>query len=155
MDTVVVGLGNVLASDDAVGVEVVRRLAAELLPADVRLVEAATPGLDLVPMLLDFDKAVLVDAIGRGSRPGAVHRLVEEQLSAPGQRPLSAHGISVLDALEVGRILYPERMPRETVLIGIEVENLDGYQDRLTPAVRAAIPAAVQAVLAELRKPRP
>ncbi len=151
MRIVVVGLGNVLASDDAVGVRVIQGLATRGLPAGVQLVEANTPGLDLIPLLLDADRAILVDALCSGEAPGTISRLGGEELHRAPWHSLSGHGLGVLEALELGRLLYPARMPREVVLIGIEVERLDSYQEGLTPALQAAIPGAVEAVAAELR----
>lgn len=152
METVVVGIGNVLASDDAVGLEVVRALAARKLPAGVRVIEAATAGLGLIELLLDADRAILVDAVRGCGTPGAITRLEEADLRSAGPRPFSAHDLALPEALALARALFPERMPREILVVGIEVERLDPCREGLSPPVRAAVPRAVEMIEAELRR---
>ena len=69
----VAGLGNIFNGDDGFGVEVVHRLAARPLPADVRIVDFGIRGLDLAYALADgYAAAILVDAARRGHAPGTV-----------------------------------------------------------------------------------
>ena len=76
-------------------------------------------------------------------------------LSPPGDewsdRSGSAHDLSLLGALALGRVLGMNLPPDEAiVLIAVEVEDVLGFGETCTPAVPAAIPRAVEAVLAEL-----
>ncbi len=65
------GIGNIFLGDDAFGVEVVKRLAAQWLPPGVEVVDFGIKGLDLTYALLDgYDAVILVDAIPRGQRAG-------------------------------------------------------------------------------------
>lgn len=155
----VIGLGNLLASDDAVGIEVARALLRggcwpPIGSPEVRVVEGATAGLGLIDLLLDLDLAILVDAISSGAPPGTVIRLEEDQLPRANLRPLSAHDLALPEALQLGRLLYPDRMPRKTVVFGVEAGQLAPYRQGLTAAVRAAVPEVVKAILSELEAER-
>ena len=69
-DVVVIGVGNVVLSDDGLGVHAVRRLAERHDVAGVEIVEGGTAGLLLLPCLADARRAIVVDAIDTGAAPG-------------------------------------------------------------------------------------
>ena len=77
--TVVIGIGNIVLSDDGLGVHAVRRLR-ELhdLGDGVELVEGGTAGLLLLPHLADARRAIVVDAIDTGTRAGTLVRIEGE-----------------------------------------------------------------------------
>jgi len=80
-NVLVAGVGNVLMSDDGFGVEVIRRLADQQLPADVEIVDIGIRGMHLAYQLLDGYRALLiVDATARGGKPGELY-LLEHDLS--------------------------------------------------------------------------
>jgi hydrogenase maturation protease len=93
----VAGVGNVLLHDDGFGVEVVRRLAQEQLPAGVEITDYGIRALHLAYDLLDgYELLVIVDAMSRGAAPGTVF-VFEPDLQAPpraqGTETLDPHGI--------------------------------------------------------------
>jgi len=68
MRTLVLGLGNELAGDDAVGLLVARAVREELEGvADV--VESSSSGLALIEVFAGYDRAVVVDSIRTGRNP--------------------------------------------------------------------------------------
>jgi hydrogenase maturation protease len=147
----VIGLGSP-HGDDAVGLEVVRRLAAEALPAGASVVACDRPGLDLLEALEGADAAVLVDAVRSGASPGTVCELGPEGLSRG--RTTSSHALGVAHALALSATLG--RLPRRLRVVAIELDAADG--DGLSPAVRAALPSAcvfVRCALAELARELP
>ena len=62
LSTGIIGLGNPLLTDDAVGIIVARQLQ-ELLPEDMFIVEASAGGMELVELMLDHERIILIDAI--------------------------------------------------------------------------------------------
>jgi len=145
--TLIVCLGNPLAADDGAGCAVYTALTSAHLPTRVRLSFIGLGGIDLLEELDGEDRLVVVDAVQLGALPGTVHVLNWEQLPTQHLRPVSGHGIGIREAIEVGRKLYPEKIPREIFLVGVEGECFDQLTDTLTPAVAEAIATAVQAVL--------
>lgn len=148
--TLVVGVGNPLRGDDAVGLVVAREVRAALGPeSDVVVVELWTGGLNLAETLAGFDVAVLVDATAMGGcAPGTVRRLEIEECSSCCYLD-SIHDATFPAALETfSRLGIP--MPTRITVVGVEVERMDVVSESLTPAVEAAVGAAVKAVLSAL-----
>ena len=78
--TAVIGIGNVVLSDDGLGVHAVRRLRDRYrFGDDIELIEGGTAGLLLLPSLADARRAIIVDAIDTGTAPGALVRLDAEK----------------------------------------------------------------------------
>jgi hydrogenase maturation protease len=139
-------VGNSLVGDDAVGCAVYDRLARRP-PAGVRLTYLASSGISLLEYLSGEPLLVVVDAVQFGAAPGVVHVLPLETLPAARGPAVSAHGIGLREALEVGNLLYPGQMPRQAVLVGIEGRCFDAIGAQMTPAVARAVPRAARAVL--------
>jgi hydrogenase maturation protease len=146
----VIGIGNVLEGDDALGPTVVRLFeAAYEVPDDVAVVDGGTPGLDLTAYMAELEALVVVDAIKlKGGAAGEM-----KVLDKPGI--LNRGPIIALSPHEPGlreSILHAEFQgvaPRVVKLIGVVAGSID-FGCQLTPAVRAALPAAVEQVRAEL-----
>lgn len=149
MRVAVIGIGNVLAGDDAVGPHVVRVLEARFeLPDGVQVIDAGTPGYDLTAFLADQDAAILVDAVRTGGPAGELRTFAKAELLE--KRPIlavSPHEPGVREAL-----LNAEFMgvtPPVVRLVGV-VPSATATGIALSPPVRAAVPGAVDAVVREL-----
>jgi hydrogenase maturation protease len=150
MKTLVVGLGNPILGDDGIGIRVARAIANTNCVADskVEFLEASLGGLALAEQLQGYDRVILVDAIQtRGGKPGAVYRLNLDDL--PSYHADSIHDTSLATALQVFRH-QGGHVPSQITIIAIEAVNLHDFGETLTPEVEAAIPFAMDAVLAEL-----
>lgn len=154
MRPLVLGLGNELAGDDAVGLLAARAVRAELerrgeeLLADV-LVSSAS-GLALIELLADRERAVILDAIRTGSRPpGAI---VELDLGAVGRIVApSAHQAGPAELAAVARALGLG-FPRTTRVMAVEVAGPLVLGAPLSPPVAAAIPELAERTVAILRR---
>lgn len=155
---VVVGMGNVLTGDDALGPTVVRVLEAGwCLPPEVETVDAGTPGADLAGVLAEADAAIVVDTVAASGRPGDVVRYDRETLLArPLQPRTNPHAPGLAETLWSLAIVDEE--PVRVVLLGVVPEAVEVGRP-LSPAVDAAVPRVVDAVVGELRvlglEPRP
>ena len=151
---VVIGVGNVLLGDDAIGVRVVeglRRLAEHdplALPRETRLVDGGTLLRDLPHTVKGARGLVLVDALRAGDQEGTISvRHGDAIVSAGGARERSEPD-SIGELLAVARLMG--WLPEPVALVGIEVAHID-YGVELSPVVAAALPAAIVAVADELR----
>jgi hydrogenase maturation protease len=156
MKTLVLGLGNPILTDDGVGIHVVRALAADgcwdqPLPAYVHVTEASVGGLRLLDVLAGVDRAILVDAIQTpGGQPGEIYHLGLHDLRST-LHSGSTHDLTLPGALALGRRLEIALPPEEAItIVAIEAEDVLTFSEGCTPAVEAALPRAVDAVLAEL-----
>jgi hydrogenase maturation protease len=146
MRVLVAGLGNIFHGDDGVGVAVAAALTAQRLPTGVLVRDFGIRGVHLAYELLDgYDLVVLVDAVQRGAAPGTVH-VLEHGVTAPGSGDvlLDAHDMSPDEVLALVPALGGTL--GRVVVVGVEVQSLEPTAELSAP-VRAAVPAAVAAVL--------
>jgi len=154
----VLGLGNVLMGDDALGPWVIEELLAQWeFPEGVSVVDVGTPGLDLTPYLAEADTILLVDTVKSDAPPGTLLVYTRDQLLRHPPPPrLSPHDPGLTEALF--SLDFSGAAPKDIVLIGVvpgRVEKGVG----LTPAVREGVAAAAAEVVAALKalgfEPRP
>lgn len=146
----VLGLGNVLCSDDGLGVAAVELLRRRCeLPANVELMDGGTLGLTLLTHLRGFDDVILVDAIRGDGPPGTLVRLEGDEVAPATRRRLSVHQVGVADLLDALRLL--DAYPRRLVLLGLVPETLKLELAR-SPAVESRIPVLVERVAEEIRE---
>jgi hydrogenase maturation protease len=147
----VIGLGNVLMGDDAFGPWVTQVLLAEYeFPDGVSVEDLGTPGLDLVPYVMDKDALVLVDTVRSDAPSGTIRTYGRAELlqHAP-QARLSPHDPGVKEALLSAE--FAGRGPRELLLVGA-VPLTTAMGVGLSAPLRAAVPRAVEVVLEELER---
>lgn len=158
MKTLVLGLGNPILTDDGVGVRVAEAVQAQLpagTPIDVR--EVSVGGLTLMESMVGYDRVIVIDAmivdamLRRNGSPGKIRRMTLEDLEAisPTQHSASTHDTSLVTALAMGRRMGLH-LPEDVVIFAVDVENVIDFGDEPTPAVAAAIPEVVAAVLGEI-----
>jgi len=144
------GLGNDLLTDDAIGLHVVRQLQREWagLPA-IEIRETTEMGLALLDYLTGYRAVVIVDSIQTGREaPGFVHELDAASLAQlTGRTP---HFVGVGETLALGRQLNLP-MPQEVKIFAIEVEDPFTLGQRMTPTLQANLPAIVERVAAAVR----
>lgn len=141
----VIGVGNPYRRDDGVGLAVLAALGYGI--------EATGEALELLGLMRDNDRVVLVDAMSVGAPAGTVSVLHcrDGRWDHPLPPSASTHGLGVGDAL--GLALALGWAPVDLHVIGIETADR-GYGEGLSPAVGAAVPKAAQIARA-LTAPRP
>lgn len=138
----VVCIGNDLVADDAAGCLLHARLEREALPPSVRLLLVGVGGIRLIDDLSGEDLLVVCDAVHFGSPVGTVHRIDWDDVPSLSGPAVSAHGIGLREVLEITRVLYPERLPKRAVLVGIEGVCFDQFEPPSPPVVAAVDRAA-------------
>jgi hydrogenase maturation protease len=139
------GLGNDILTDDAVGLNVVHELQAELgghPSIDIR--ETTEMGLALLDFITGYRTVVIVDSIQTGKAPpGFLHQLDASALNQlTGRTP---HFVGVSETLALGRQLGLA-MPEQVRIFAIEVEDPFTLGTSMTPALQAALPGIVQRI---------
>lgn len=140
----ILGLGNVLCSDDGVGPAAVAELRRRYrTPADAAVLDGGTLGLALLPHLESARDVILVDAVAGEGPPGSLVDLSGSDVPPAVRERLSPHQIGVADLLQGAR--WRDRLPARLQLLGIVPATLKTGLG-LSPAVRAALPALVRRV---------
>lgn len=147
----VLGLGNVLMSDEGVGVHVVRALEKHRLPENVECLDGGTGGFILLEPLQIAARIVLIDAAADGNPLGTVTRTTP-QFSRDYPPTLTAHDVGVKDLLDV---FYMQSGVREVILYAITIDPHQPISMSLSPLGAQAADEAVQRILAELEADRP
>ena len=144
----VLGIGNLVMSDDGVGVKVVQQLQRLYRFAEnVEIMDGGTLGLDLLPKLEGINHLIVVDAVETGRKPGTCVRLTGEELPIALETKVSPHQMGLKDLLSVARLLG--HSPREMVLIGVQPGSIE-MGTELTAEVEATVDSLIQNVLNEL-----
>lgn len=149
---VVAGVGNLLLRDEGVGIHVVNELRKHSLPEYVEVYDFGVRGLGILDSLEGADKAILVDAVKMGDKPGTIYRFSLDEIETEDRilKMISIHDLDLMTAVRIGKFTY--KLPKDIVVIGIEPETADEYGMELTPKVKEAVPKVVQAVLDEIKK---
>jgi hydrogenase maturation protease len=146
----VLGLGNVLCTDDGAGVAAVHLLRREHeLPDGVIALDGGTLGLDLLPLVERADRVILLDAVRADGPPGTLVRLDGGDVAPAVRDRLSPHQIGVADLLGGAALL--DRYPAEVVIVGVVPATIE-LGLGCSPAVAARVPALVEGALAELAR---
>ncbi len=142
----VLGVGNVLLSDEGAGVRVVEQLQRSyVFPPQVELIDGGTMGLDLLGYLDDKSHLFIVDAIVSTQPPGSV--LIEKLLDPPAyfRQKISPHQIGLSELLAVAAM--QDCLPPAITLFGIVPLDLStgiGLSREVSGAVGQVVLAVVQ-----------
>jgi len=144
---VILALGNLIRSDDGVGVSALRELEKDpRLPDWVVLVEGGTKGLELLPYICAAKRLLVLDTVDVCAKPGAVFRIAGDDLrTLPGAG--SVHEFELADMLNALRLMGRE--PTDIVLLGVQPLTTE-LGTVLSVPVQQALPTLVEAALSEL-----
>jgi hydrogenase maturation protease len=146
---VIVGIGNLIRTDDGLGVHALERLRRDpRVPAGVTLIDGGTYGIELLAYISDSTHLLLLDAIDVGERPGTLIRMVNEELRGL-PCAASVHQVGLADLLATLPLV--STTPRETVLLGV-VPASTGWGTSLSPEVGAALADLVDGAVRQLQE---
>ncbi len=149
-DTLILGVGNPLMGDDAVGVLIAQQLQQrDDLPDHVTVIDGGTDGLGLIPVMEPYRRVILVDAIPMGLQPGAIRRFTWDEVRiSQREQTFSLHQNDMAQALSLAEALG--NLPSQIVFYGIQPQN-NNWDQPLSPAVERALPALIEALIHEVR----
>lgn len=137
--TLVIGCGNLLRGDDAVGPIFIRHLWQRGLPSGVRCADGGTGGMDVAFQMRGVPHVILVDACSSGSEPGALFKLPGREVEhLPPLTGINLHAFRWDHALAFARWLLKDQYPAHVTVYLIEAAQLD-FGEPLSPAVDAAM----------------
>jgi len=151
MKTIVLGVGNPILKDDGAGIHVIRQLKKYVKDPDVTLDEAMTGGMNLLDMIIGYEKAILIDTVKmKGAKTGEVRRFSLRDFSSV--HSANPHDVDLLEAIKLAEKLGETRIPKEIVIVGISVnESQHVFGEQLSERMAKAVPKAVETVISELK----
>ena len=152
MKTLVLGIGNDILGDDGVGIHVARAVARKISTKEARVEETGAAGLSLLELIKGHERLIIADAIlTDNTQVGKIHRLTLKDL-AKTNNSITPHDAALATTLEIGNSLFPGEMPREVVVYGVQIPNVEQFSGKMSPAVKAAVPEVVRLILAEIKR---
>jgi hydrogenase maturation protease len=148
MRIVVLGVGNILLSDEGLGVRAVERLpGAYSLPPEVELIDGGTCGMELLEDLEGLDALIMVDAIRSGKPAGTPIRLVGDAIPVFFKTKLSPHQVGLCDVLAT--LAFLGRAPASTTILGLQPQSL-ALGMELSSEIEARMPDLLRMIIDQL-----
>jgi len=147
-DTVVIGVGNTILSDDGAGVHAARLLQGDpRVPAGVTILDGGTLGIELVPYASDASRVLFLDAVNSGAAPGTLTRMTGRDLLGT-SGGWSVHQLGVADL--IAALALVSAGPQDIVVLGVQPAKTD-WGTSLSPDVESALSGLVDKALAQLQ----
>jgi hydrogenase maturation protease len=112
----VLGVGNVLLSDEGIGVHIARRLQSMQLPPQMEVVDGGTGGYELIGFFQERKKVIIVDCVEAAEPAGTMICATPDQLDLRWKGAYSAHQTGLSELLHHARQLVPQP---EITIVGI------------------------------------
>ena len=148
----VMGVGNILMSDDGIGIHVIRAVQKLELPDDIELLDGGTASMSYLDNLSNREKVIIIDAVKGNDKPGTIYRFTPADICVQKDMITSLHQIGILDSLTMSKFIG--NPPQNVVIFGIEPAVME-WGMTLSPGVNAVIPELVEMICKELRIPAP
>lgn len=150
VDVMVLGIGCTLYSDEGFGVRVVEKMQRKYEFSDkVLLVDGGVLGVNLLGVISKPNHLIVVDAVRNKGKPGDLYRLEGDEIPARIRAKNSLHQVDFLEALTLCQAL--DKVP-ETVILGIEPEDIETLSTELTPTTQSKVDAVIEMVLGEIKR---
>ena len=146
---VVLGVGNILLTDEGLGVHVIEDLKANYnFTPQISLIDGGTMGMELLTYMRGMKKILLVDAVNGGEAPGTIYEFPHRELEQYFTDHISVHEVGMQDILRIRAI--QENPLEDAIVIGVEPESLEvGFEP--SEPVQRALPEVKERVLRVLR----
>ncbi len=146
MKLLVLGIGNLLLTDDGLGVHAVTELMKEDFPKNVTLMDGGTFTHDVFYLFEEYTHVLVLDILHANKEAGTIYKLTEKELVENKEQRMSIHDIDLLDSLNMASLLYKKRP--ELFILGMEPHDYLTWSMDLSPKIQESLPAFV----AEARK---
>ena len=144
----VLGVGNILLTDEGIGVHAVHELLKEDWPDTVTFMDGGTFTQDIFYLFQDYDTILVLDIVKGEQEPGTIYRLTEADLRQDKKQTLSLHDIDLLDSLAMSEM---QGHKPELFVLGIEPETL-GWNMQLSATLEKLFPSFLKLAREEIQK---
>jgi len=146
----VIGTGNILLRDEGIGVHIIRTIGERYrFPDNVRLIDAGTMGIDLLPFIEDSERLLIIDAVDLKKPAGTIELINGKDLPAILNSKISVHQIGLSDLLFA--IRFRELPLKEICLIGIQPDSI-GTGTELSDVIKEQVDTLIEHTISLLRE---
>lgn len=146
----VLGIGNMLLTDDGVGVFAAQELMKETWPESVSIKEAGTFTHDIFYSFNGFTQLLVLDVVHANGAPGTIYKLSEEALIKDEKQRLSIHDIDLIDSLNMAEMLFGSRP--SLCILGVEPYDYTTWNIGLSEDVRKVFPDYMKCIYDEIQR---
>lgn len=152
MKTIILGVGNLILGDDGVGIHVANELKKHVKDPKVTIDDAITGGMNLLDLILGYDKAIIIDAVKTDKgEEGEVKRIPLDDFST--MHSCNPHDVSLTEAIKMARKMGEDRIPLEIIVVGVLMKQIPcEFGEKLSNKIATAVPKAVEITLNEIKK---
>ena len=144
----ILGVGCTLYTDEGFGVRVIERLDEKYsFPEHVSVVDGGVLGTNLLGVISMADHLIVVDAIRHKGNPGDRYRLYGDDIPKRIRAKNSIHQVDFLEALTLCTAL--DKVP-DTVIVGVEPEDIDTCSIEMSPVIQEQVEMGVAVRMAVL-----
>lgn len=150
----IIGFGNIFMGDDGIGVRVIEELQKQQIFKDnenIELVDGGTSGVDLVFMLQNACKAIIIDAVDAGQKIAQIVVFSPQEIKEFKKKIFKSYSLHDIDLAEAFELVKNLNLPTAIKIIGIKPKKI-GYSDKLTPEIENQIPGIITKVKEEVLK---
>ena len=150
MKTIILGVGNLILGDDGVGIHVVNEVKKQIKDPNITIDEAITGGMNLLDLLVGYDKAIIIDAVkSETAETGEVKRIPLSDFNT--MHSCNPHDISLIEAIKMAKKLGETKIPNEIIIIGIMMKEIPcEFGEKLSKEIKNAVPKAVKLTIEEV-----
>ena len=134
--TLILGLGNLLMGDEAIGVRSVENLKKEDFPEHVHILDGGTGGFHLLHLFNDYERFIMIDAALNDEPPGTV-KVIKPKFASDFPKSLTSHDIGLRDLMQSAELLH--ELP-EIDLIAVTILDCQSVNLSLSPKLQESIP---------------
>jgi hydrogenase maturation protease len=147
------GVGNTIMGDDAVGIHVVRRLKEKLgSRTDLEFKELSVGGLRLIEEMLGYDQVLIIDSIeSKGKKTGQIREFSPDQFKET-EQTVAPHITNFATALELYKRLEPSEIPSTIRIFTIDIEPKLTFTEEMSEPVRDAATELVEQITREVQR---
>ena len=148
--TVVVGIGNSIRGDDALGLLAVRRASSSGRWPHVYFREFEETHGNLLEIFDGADRLVVVDTLtSDGGKAGEIRRLSLTDLDPEKNAPYSSHQMGLARTLDLGKRLGLS-IPEEGAVLALEIPAADDFTEEITPQGQEGLQRLERALAEEI-----
>jgi len=148
MNTLILGIGNPILTDDGVGIKIAQRLKEE--NPELEVIETSEAGIALLDFIVGYKRLIIIDSIKtEKGKPGDLYKL-ELEILKPSKDFSSSHGIGIATAFKLGQELG-YRMPKFVSIYAVEIKDNTTFGEKCTEALKERIPFITRQIIEEER----
>jgi hydrogenase maturation protease len=153
----IIGFGNTFMGDDGIGVRVIEELQQQQIfksNENIELVDGGTSGIDLILMLQNAAKAIIIDAVDAGQKVGQIVVFSPHEIKEFKKQTFKSYSLHDIDLVEAFELIKTLNIPVDIRIIGIKPKKI-GYSDKLSPEIENNIQAIISKIKEEVSDHKP